>query len=88
MGIVTDWSNRGQLRIERRGRVLLDETFGFGPLVNGGLSGLTGAPWPPLNFDQMVEGIITGGHGNTTARMISFYEGDLVPVGPLTTMLR
>jgi hypothetical protein len=34
------------------------------------------------------DGIITAGHGNATARMISFYEGDAIPAGPLTTMLR
>ena len=32
--------------------------------------------------------IITGGHDNATARTISFYVGDPVPVGPLLTMLR
>ena len=32
--------------------------------------------------------IITGGHDNATARMISFHLGDRVPVGPLSTMLR
>ena len=32
--------------------------------------------------------IITGGHGNSTARTIAFHEGDLVPVEPLTAMLR
>ena len=34
------------------------------------------------------EGIITGGHDNKTARMISFHEGDPVNVPALTTMLR
>jgi hypothetical protein len=34
------------------------------------------------------EGIITGGHGNKTARMISFYEGDRVRARPLTTMIK
>ncbi len=34
------------------------------------------------------EGIITGGHGNSTARTIAFNEGDAIPVEPLTTMLR
>lgn len=33
-------------------------------------------------------GIITGGHDNTTARTIAFRQGDAVPVGPLTQMLR
>lgn len=33
-------------------------------------------------------GIITGGHENKTARMISFYEGDQIPTGPLTEVLR
>lgn len=33
-------------------------------------------------------GIITGGHDNSTARTIAFHEGDPVPVGPLTDMLR
>ena len=32
--------------------------------------------------------IITGGHDNSTARTIAFYEGDPVPVEPLTAMLR
>ncbi|MCY7403124.1 MAG: hypothetical protein LH475_00550 [Cryobacterium sp.] len=41
--------------------LLAGATFLGGPLVNGGLSGLTGAPWPPLNYDQLVEGIIAGG---------------------------
>jgi hypothetical protein len=34
------------------------------------------------------DGIITGGHGNSTARTIAFHEGDPVPVEALTTMLR
>jgi hypothetical protein len=34
------------------------------------------------------EGIITGGHDNKAARMISFYEGDKIKVQPLTTMLK
>ncbi|HEY8320126.1 MAG TPA: DUF1801 domain-containing protein [Amnibacterium sp.] len=33
-------------------------------------------------------GIITGGHGNTTARTIAFHEGDPVPAGPLLELLR
>jgi hypothetical protein len=34
------------------------------------------------------QGIITGGHNNKAARMISFYEGDRIKARPLTTMLR
>jgi hypothetical protein len=34
------------------------------------------------------EGIITGGHSNKTARMISFHEGDAINEAALTTMLR
>jgi hypothetical protein len=34
------------------------------------------------------EGIITGGHSNKAARMISFYEGDRIRPRPLTGMLR
>ncbi len=34
------------------------------------------------------DGIITSGHGNKTARMISFREGDAVPAEALTRMLR
>ncbi len=34
------------------------------------------------------DGIITGGHDNSTARTIAFFEGDPIPVGPLSTMLR
>ena len=34
------------------------------------------------------DGIITGGHGNSTARTIAFFEGDPVPVEALTAMLR
>ncbi len=34
------------------------------------------------------DGIITSGHGNKTARMISFREGDQVPSEALTRMLR
>ncbi len=34
------------------------------------------------------EGIITGGHDNATARMIAFYEGDSIPRGALSIMLR
>ena len=34
------------------------------------------------------DGIITSGHGNKTARMISFREGDAVPSEALTRMLR
>lgn len=34
------------------------------------------------------ERIITGGHSNKTARMISFYEGDRIKARPLTAMLK
>src|SRR6478672_2942728 len=34
------------------------------------------------------DGIITGGHGNATARTIAFHEGDAIPEQPLTAMLR
>jgi hypothetical protein len=34
------------------------------------------------------EGLITGGHDNKTARMISFHEGDPVNLPALTAMLR
>jgi hypothetical protein len=34
------------------------------------------------------DGIITGGHGNETGRMIAFYEGGVVPAGPLLAMFR
>ena len=34
------------------------------------------------------DGIITAGHDNQTARTVSFREGEPVPRGPLTTMLR
>ena len=34
------------------------------------------------------DGIITAGHDNSTARTIAFFEGDPIPVEPLTTMLR
>lgn len=34
------------------------------------------------------DGIITGGHGNSTARTIAFREGDPVPEAALTAMLR
>lgn len=34
------------------------------------------------------DGIITGGHDNKSARMISFYHGDRIKVRPLTTMLK
>jgi hypothetical protein len=34
------------------------------------------------------EGIITGGHGNKTARMISFYEGEPINAPALTAMFR
>lgn len=34
------------------------------------------------------DGIITSGHDNATARCIAFREGEQVPRGPLTTMLR
>jgi hypothetical protein len=34
------------------------------------------------------EGIITAGHGNKTARTISFRQGERVKVRPLKTMLR
>ncbi len=34
------------------------------------------------------EGIITSGHENKTARMISFHEGDPIPTRALTAMLR
>ena len=33
-------------------------------------------------------GIITGGHGNSTARTVAFHEDDPIPVEPLTVMLR
>ena len=34
------------------------------------------------------EGIITGGHGNATARTVAFYEGDPINAPALTAMLR
>ena len=34
------------------------------------------------------ERIITGGHDNKSARMISFYQGDRIRTRPLTTMLK
>ena len=34
------------------------------------------------------EGIITGGHDNQTARMISLHHGDTINTSALTTMLR
>lgn len=34
------------------------------------------------------EGLITGGHTNSTARTIAFREGEPIRTGPLTTMLR
>jgi hypothetical protein len=34
------------------------------------------------------EGIITGGHGNRTARMISLHEGDVINERALAAMLR
>lgn len=34
------------------------------------------------------QGIITGGHANKTARMISFYEGDAIKGRALTDLLR
>lgn len=40
---------------------LAGATFAVGPLAIGGVTALTGAPWPPLNYDQLVEGIIAGG---------------------------
>jgi 3-hydroxyisobutyrate dehydrogenase-like beta-hydroxyacid dehydrogenase len=48
--------------------------------------------WAPALYDDALvpdpEGIITGGHDNKAARMISFYEGDRIKARPLTTMLR
>jgi hypothetical protein len=34
------------------------------------------------------EGLISAGHENKTARMISFYEGDTINAPALTTMLK
>jgi hypothetical protein len=34
------------------------------------------------------DGLITGGHGNATARTIAFREGDEIRATPLTAMLR
>jgi hypothetical protein len=34
------------------------------------------------------EGIITGGHDNTTARQVSIYQGEPVPAQPLLAMFR
>lgn len=33
-------------------------------------------------------GIITGGHGNSTGRTVSYYQGDVIPDGPLLGILR
>jgi hypothetical protein len=33
-------------------------------------------------------GIITSGHGNSTGRTISYYQGDVIPEGPLLDILR
>ena len=42
--------------------------------------------YDPLISDP--HGIITAGHDNLTGRQISFYDGDPIPVGALTEMLR
>jgi hypothetical protein len=34
------------------------------------------------------EGIITGGHGNQTARTVAVHEGEPINAGALTTMFR
>ena len=34
------------------------------------------------------EGLVTGGHTNTTARTIAFHEGDRIEVRPLRAMLK
>ena len=34
------------------------------------------------------DNIITAGHNNTTGRMVSIYQGQEVPAGPLLTMFR
>ncbi len=34
------------------------------------------------------DNIITAGHDNATARTVAFHEGDPIPRGPLTAMLR
>jgi len=33
-------------------------------------------------------GIITSGHSNSTGRTISYYQGDVIPDGPLLDILR
>ena len=33
-------------------------------------------------------GIISSGHGNSTGRTISYYQGDVIPDGPLLDILR
>jgi hypothetical protein len=42
-------------------------------------------------YDPIVpdpDGIITGGHGNQTARCVAVHEGEEVPAAPLLAMLR
>lgn len=34
------------------------------------------------------DGVITGGHGNSTARTVAFHEGDPIPAGALVAMLQ
>ncbi|SEN12109.1 hypothetical protein E3O25_12690 [Cryobacterium sp. TMT1-3] len=41
--------------------LLAGATFALGPVAIVGTTSLTGAPWPPLDYDQLLEGIIAGG---------------------------
>ncbi|TFD14349.1 hypothetical protein E3T35_02850 [Cryobacterium sp. TMT1-2-2] len=68
---------------------LAGATYTLGPLAIVGTTSLTGAPWPPLNYDQLVEGIIAGGGrfgafddatGEPTVAPISFTDSDGSPI--------
>ncbi|TFC29583.1 hypothetical protein E3O25_04990 [Cryobacterium sp. TMT1-3] len=70
--------------------LLAGATFAVGPLGIVGTTSLTGAPWPPLDYDQLLEGIIVGGGrfgalddatGQPTVAFVTFTDskGDPIP---------
>ncbi|TFD56794.1 hypothetical protein E3T39_15810 [Cryobacterium suzukii] len=69
--------------------LLAGATYAVGPLAIVGTTSLTGAPWPPLNYDQLVEGIIAGGGrfgafddatGQPTVAPIAFTDSKGAPI--------
>jgi hypothetical protein len=68
--------------------ILAGATYFLGPGINAALGAATGGPWPPLNYDQLVERVISGGDkfgvfnddtGQPTVTQMPQSESPIVP---------